>query len=127
MSYAPDYGLRLMRDGTSPAVDLFFHDFRLYSVTVLGRGQYSTMVDMPIAGESHALSLDFNHEQLVRILANAATPVAAFIRAELARDPSSPRNIDFEGFVGFGVRARLGPIQTAAKEKYVPLIAQEIL
>jgi hypothetical protein len=127
MAYAPDYGLRQMRDGISPIADQFFYDFRLFSLTVLGRGEYSTMVQMPLGGEMHALSLDFNQEQLVRILAKAAPPLAAFIRAELTRDPSTPRNIDFEGYIAFGVRARLGPIQTAAKEQYVPLIAQEIL
>ncbi len=127
MAYSPDYGLRQMRDGISPKLDQFFYDFRLFSLSVLGRGKYSTMVNMPLNGESHALSLDFNHEQLVRILAKADPSLAAFIRAELARDPSTPRAIDFEGFIAFGVRARLGSLQTAAKEQYVPLIAQEIL
>lgn len=127
MAYAPDYGLRQMRDGISPKVDLFFYNFQLFSLTVLGRGEYSTMVQKPLEGEMHALSLDFNSEQLERILTKAAPPLAAFIRAELARDPSTPRSIDFDGFVAFGVRARLGPIQTTAKEQYVPLIAQEIL
>jgi hypothetical protein len=127
MAYAPDYGLRRMRDGISPEVDQFFYDFRLFSLTVLGRGEYSTMVQVPFAGEMHALSLDFNHEQLVQILAKAAPPLAQFIRAELGRDPSTPRNIDFQGFIAFGVRARLGSIQTTSKEQFVPLIAQQIL
>ena len=127
MAFAPDYGLRLMQDGISSEVDQFFYDFRLFSLTVLARGEYSTMAQVPLAGEMHALSLDFNHEQLVQILAKAAPPLATFIRAELARDPSTPRHIDFQGFIAFGVRARLGQIQTAPKEQYVPLITQEIL
>jgi hypothetical protein len=59
MTYKPDFGLRLLREGITPKVDHFFYDFRLYSLTVLGRGQYSTMVEKPYAGELHALSLDF--------------------------------------------------------------------
>ena len=127
MSYAPDYGLRLRRDGTSPAVDLFFHDFRMNSVTVLGRGQYSTMVNMLLAGERHALSLDFTHAQLEQVLTKAPPRLVAILQAALVRDPASPRTIDLDGFIAFGVRARLGALQTVAKEQFVPLVAQEIL
>lgn len=125
MSFKPDYGLRLMRDGIS--VDQYFYDFRLYSLSVLGRGQFSTMVEIPHAGELHALSLDFNQKQLEQILSKAPPSLAAFLRAELARDPASPRTIDFEGEISFGVRARPGQLQKVQRESFVPLVAQEIL
>ncbi len=126
MGLKPDYGLRLMREGGSPDADLYFYDFRMFSLSVIAKGQYSTMVEKPYGGEMHALSLDFNHTQLEQILANADHDIAASLRAELARDPSSPRSIDFDGYVEFGVRARLGQLQTVAKEQFVPLVAQEI-
>ena len=69
MDFKPYYGIRLLKEGFSSAVALNFYDFRLYSLTVIGRGQYSTMVEMPYAGESHALSLDFDQRQLDQILA----------------------------------------------------------
>ena len=125
MSFKPDYGLRLMRDGIS--VDQYFYDFRLYSLSVLGRGQFSTMVEIPHAGELHALSLDFNQKQLEQILSKAPPRLTAFLRAELERDPASPRTIDFEGEVSFGVRTRLGQLQKVQRESFVPLVAQEIL
>jgi hypothetical protein len=127
MSFKPDYGLRLLRDGISKSVDHHFHDFRLYSMTVLGPGQYSTMVELPFDGDIYALSLDFNQAQLEQIISRAATSLAAFIRSQLERDPNTPRTIDFDGEVAFGVRARLGEIQKAQKELFVPLIAQEIM
>jgi len=127
MTFKPDYGLRQMKDGISPHVDQRFYDFRLYSLTVLGRGQFSTMVDMPFAGELHALSLDFNQKQLDTILSKAPSKIAATIRGELALDPVSPRTIDFDGEVVFGVCARLGQIQKAQYESFVPLVAQEII
>ena len=127
MSYKPDYGLRLMNSGVGRHVDHFFYDFRLYSLTVLNRGQYSTMVDLPREGEACALSLDFNQEQLEQILSKASPQLGAFLRKELARDPSSPRTIDFEGEVAFAVRARLGQLQVVQRESFVPLVAQEIL
>ncbi len=127
MSFKPDYGLRLMRDGMSNDVDQYFYDFRLFSLTVLGRGQYSTMVELPYEGQLHALSLDFNQEQLVQILSNAEPRLTSFLRAEITRDPASPRTIDFEGEVSFGVRARLGQLQKVQRASFVPLVAQEIL
>jgi hypothetical protein len=64
---------------------------------------------------------------LDRILAQAEPRLAAFIRGELRRDPTTPRTIEFEGFVSFGVRAHIGPVQVNGKERYAPLVAQEIL
>lgn len=127
MSYKPDYGLRLMNDGVSRKADQFFYDFRLYSLIVLGRGQYSTMVEMPLAGELHALSLDLNQGQLDQILAKASPQLVLFLRNELLPDPITPRAIDFKGEIVFGVRARLGELQKVQNESFVPLVAQEIL
>ncbi len=126
MSYKPDYGLRLKKNGVSPSVDQFFYDFRLYSVSVLGPGQYSTMVELPIEGEPHALSLDFDQRQLDQILMNALPQIATLVRGAVASDPSTPRTIDFAGEVVFGLRARLGQLQRVQREEFVPLIAQEI-
>ncbi len=127
MSFKPDYGLRQLNDGISRNVDQYFHDFRLYSLTVLGQDQFSTMVEMPIAGELHALSLDFNQSQLNQILFNASPQIALFISKELKRDPFTPRTIDFDGEVVFDVRARLGDLQRAQYESFVPLVVQEII
>jgi hypothetical protein len=46
---------------------------------------------------------------------------------QLATDPFTPRTIEFEGDVIFGVRARLGKMQTVQYESFVPFVAQEIL
>lgn len=127
MSFKPDYGLYLMNKGISRDVDHSFCDFRLYSLTVLGHGQYSTMVDLPFAGKLYALSLDFNQKQLEQILTKASPQLLSFIKEELSRDPFTPRTIDFVGEVVFGVRARLGQLQKVKKESFVPLVAQEIM
>jgi hypothetical protein len=124
--FKPDYGLHLMQQGISSSVDLFFYDFPLYSLSILGRGEYSTMVEKGHGGEFYALSLDFDHAQLEQILAKANPRLAAFIRTNISHDPASPRSIDFNGHVVFSVRARLGHLQTVAKEQFVPLVAQEI-
>ena len=127
MSFKPDYGLRQLNDGISRNVDQCFYDFRLYSLSVLGRDQFSTVVETPIAGELHALSLDFNQSQLNQILSNASPQIVSIISKELARDSFTPRTIDFDGEVVFGVRARLGQLQKGQYESFVPLVAQEII
>jgi len=127
MTYKPDYGLRLLNDGCSPEVDHFFYDFRLYSLSILGGGRYSTMVEMPYQGELHALSLDFDQQQLERILSAASPKVRSLIQTELEADPISQRNIDIDEFVTFAVRARLGKVQKVERETFVPLVAQAIL
>jgi hypothetical protein len=125
--FKPDYGLHLMQQGTSSTTDLLFYDFSLFSLSLLNRGEYSTTVEKGHDGKFYALSLDFNQAQLEQILAKADPLIAAFVRTEISQDPASPRSIDFEGHIVFGVRARLGQLQTAAKEQFVPLVTQEIL
>jgi hypothetical protein len=125
--YKPDYGLRHMEDGVSPNLDFYFYDFRLFSLSVLGPGKYTTMVEMPYEGEPHALSLDFNQKQLEQILSKAAPQIRDQIFAEIAGDPASQRTICFEGDVSFAVRARLGQLQKVQGESLVPLVATEIL
>jgi hypothetical protein len=127
VGFKPDYGLRLLKDGFSREADLYFYDFRLFSISVLGNGNYSTMVENRYDGEMHALSLDFNHAQLEEILVSADPKTAAVVRNELSQDSRSVREIEFDEYVPFAVRARLGSLQTGAHEQFVPLVAQEIL
>lgn len=115
-----------MKEGHTSTQDLNYYGFRLYSLSVLAKGLFSTMVDIPYAGELHALSLDFNASQLQKILSNATPKLRAFIDSQLADDPNTPRTIDFEEEVSFGVRARLGQVQQVQRESFVPLTAQEI-
>lgn len=124
--FAPDYGLRLLRDGSPPTREHVFYDFCLYSLCVLGGGRYSAMVQLPYDGQMHALSLDFDQGQMERILAKASQRLAAVLRRELESDPESPRCVDFPGPVKFNVRGRLGSIQTVEREQFVPLVALEI-
>ena len=126
MEFKPDYGLHMLNDGVSPEVDQYFYDFPLYSFSILGDGMYSTMVDMPYAGEPHALSLDFNQSQLDEILSLGDVDIARFVRQELDRDPFTLRTIDLPQAILFPVRARLGKLQRVAQESFVPLVAQEI-
>jgi hypothetical protein len=99
----------------------------MFSLTVLGAGHYSAMVDRLYDGEWYALSLDFDQGQLEAVLSHAPTTVAQDVRRELSRDPKSPRSLDFAQEVRVGVRARLGRLQRSQTEDFVPLVCQEVL
>jgi hypothetical protein len=126
MSFAPDYGLRRMRDGATGDLDIYLYDVLLDGIDVLERGQFSTMVEVPYQGEAHALSLDFGQKHLDDILAMGSVELQQFVLSELSRDPDSSREIEFEEDVVCGVRARLGTVQEAEDERFVPLVVQEI-
>ena len=126
MEFKPDYGLRLVEQGVSSKMDHFFYNFRLYSLSVLGDGQYSTMVDWPYQGKVFALSLDFNQTILDDILRQAPPDTAEHIRNAI-RNVRSASTIEIEKYFSFGVRARLGKLQSVEKEQFIPLVAQEIL
>lgn len=127
MGFKPDYGLRLVSEGVPPSVDLFFYGFNAFSITILSRDSFSTTVDKPYDGVLHALSLDFDRDQLEQILSKMNSRITLRFWKEISRNSVSPRSIDLEENVIFSVRARLGEIQKATKEEFVPLIAYEIL
>lgn len=127
MSFKPDYGLRLQRDGLSPEVDITIYGFRLFSLSVLGFGQFSTCAEMKHDGEYHAVSLDFSLDQLLQILETAPVEVLEQLQGELLKDLETPRTIDLAAELTFDVCARLGTVQQNADESYVPLIVHEVL
>jgi hypothetical protein len=125
-NFKPDYGLALVNAGVSRLVDLYVYAFKVFGIDVLGPNAYSTIVDGFYEETLHALSLDFNREQLEIILSKAAPDVAADVRRQLAS--SSPaKKIDLSRPITMGIRARLGELQFAANEQFVPLIVQDIL
>ena len=127
MEILPDYGLHLMSTGIPGDIEHNFYDFRLFSLTILGQGQYSTTVNMTIGGETFAMSLDFNQAQLDDILSKYPENIVDTIKKELTTDPSTPRDFVIDGNITFGVRARLGELQKVKYEKFVPFIVQEFI
>jgi hypothetical protein len=113
----PDYGLRRFNDGLPLEANLYFYEFRLYSISVLGNGDYSTMVELRYDGEVHALSLDFNHAQLEEILARADPKIAVIIRNELSRDPISVREVCCKGTLGLFADKRARTIPTPRRAR----------
>ena len=103
----PDYGLFLAAQGVTRDVEHFFYDFRLYEISVLGEGQYTTMVNLPAEGEVYAMSLDFDAITLQKILQRSPDQVRDPVERELAADPVTSRTIELAQPIQVGVVARL--------------------
>jgi hypothetical protein len=94
-----------MAQGHARNVNHNCYEYRLFSLIVLGAGQFSTKVEQLIARQIHPPSPAFAEQQLEPILSRTSPQLSAFLRNEIARDPSMPRTVDFEGKVAFSVRA----------------------
>ena len=129
MDLSPDYGLRLRQDGVPADQDIVFYGFELTGFDVLGEGRFTAMTEVEYDDQPHAVSLDFTFDQLEAIIDRAPVGIATWLEGELARDPNTPRSLDFDEdeVVTFDVRTRLGPTEEAEGESFVPFIAVEIL
>ena len=126
MALKPDYGLRLKKDGRDSSVNLCFPGFAVYNLAVLSRDRYSTCVDIPYAGQFHAMSLDFGPDHLEAILSRGSPRLRMFVKSQLVQDPSTPRDIDLPEVVHCCVCARLGEEQQGRYESFIPLTVQSI-
>ncbi|UBU63717.1 hypothetical protein LDB30_06895 [Acidithiobacillus ferrooxidans] len=122
----PDYGLYLLESGVRANLEHTFYDFRMFHISIMGNGQYTTIVEIPVDGRRHTLSLDFPREQLNQMLARISPDVRSALQTSLAQGKAGD-TIDIEGDgIAFGVTARLGDPQGHDTERFVPLIAQTI-
>ena len=126
MSFAPDFGLRLIRDGASPDLDIHIVPFELDHISIVNDELFTTISNMEFDGEPHAVSLDFGVEVLKAIHALCPDEIAQFIAGQLSENSFEGYTIELPEPVALAVTARLGEIQTAEKEQYVPLIVQSV-
>lgn len=124
--YKPDYGVKLFSDGVKSSDSLYFPNFRLYSITIIAQEQYTTMVEIPFDGEIYALSLDFNHEQLEKMLSLTNSIYKNVLLKEISKNPSRNRTIDLSTEIEINVKAHLGKLHITQNESYMPLILDTI-
>ncbi|MBN2280486.1 MAG: hypothetical protein JXQ65_07900 [Candidatus Marinimicrobia bacterium] len=126
MSFKPDYGFYCLQNGIKPDMDLHFYNFCIFDISIIGKDQFSTTVDISINGKYFALTLDFSHERLNKILSKAIPQIRNHIENEINRDPNTNRVIEFKQEIECIVTARLGEVQQGLYEEFLPLIATEI-
>jgi hypothetical protein len=123
----PDYGLFLLSQGYAREVRHCFYDIPFNHITVIGQDQFSTMKNHVFAGVEYAMSLDFDFRILADILSLGPPVVVDHVRAELSRDPISPRIIQFPQNLSVGVEATLGQLQRGLHDEFVPLVIARVL
>ncbi len=126
MAFKPDYGLYLASIGTTSKVRLHFPGFRLFTLSVLGGGYFSTTNEYPAGEQSYALSVDFNADQLRTILSFADKSTYNYVVEILQKDANSQREIELPTSISFNLTAHLGELQKSVYEEFIPLIADDI-
>lgn len=125
MSYAPDYGLMLQKTAR-PGMVHIFHSFRLYNISSITPQDFTILVEIPFGEQRYAASFDFSFEILLditRLCSNAATISTI---AEWYDGLTSPNTLEVPEPFEIGLEAKLGKLQSNAKEQYVPLIIQRV-
>ncbi|MDQ3398023.1 MAG: hypothetical protein M3511_09685 [Deinococcota bacterium] len=126
MSFASDFGLRLIRDGASPDMDVHIVPFELDHISIVSDELFTTISNMEFDGEPHAVSLDFGVKILEAIRVLCSDEIAQFIAGQLSANSFEGYTIELPEPVALAVTARLGKMQTAEKEQYVPLVVQSV-
>ncbi len=122
----PDYGLAMLeRYGIPEGVTVSFADFALPHISYIGSGSFSTLVGLDIDNVTHALSVDFSAELLGRILSFVNDGKAQEVLDWTAAG-CKPTTLELDEPIHFSVVCKFGSIQDNEKERYVPLIAQEV-
>ena len=122
----PDYGLSLRKSGYDASLQIVFVNWKIWYIIVLGPGRYSTFAEKDHQGERHAVSLDFDADQLQEILVKGSPTLRKWIERQICQDPITPRRIDLPETIHCGIRARLGEEQRGELETFVPLVIESV-
>jgi len=126
MSFAPDFGLRLVRDGASPEMEIQLIPFELDRISVVDEGLFTTVSGKVFDGETHAVSLDFDGEILKAIKQLCPKKTARLIEDQLQNSFTKGYTLMFPQPIQLAVTARLGEVQKAQYEDFIPLVVQSV-
>ncbi|MCB4791964.1 MAG: hypothetical protein LHV68_08760 [Elusimicrobia bacterium] len=122
----PDYGLYHKRLGITKEKSIYFYDFRMYNLDILGKASYTSLVDY-YHEIMYAASFDFDDIILGKILSYADRIVAEKIRNEILKDPATRRRLDFNFEILVPqIETKLGEEIVVAQEKFVPFIITKV-
>jgi hypothetical protein len=126
MSFAPDFGLCLMRRGASRDTDILLVPFVLEQISVVSAGLFTTISNFDFLDDTYAVSLDFDTTILEDIKRLCSTKTARLIEKELQNAGAKARTVVLPEPVELAVTARLGEVQSAAYEEFLPLVVQSV-
>lgn len=76
--------------------------------------------------QGYALSVDFNADQLRKMLSFADKATYDYVVETLQKDANSQREIELPNYIGFSLFAHLGELQKSVYEEFIPLIVDDI-
>jgi hypothetical protein len=123
--FKPDYGLTMSKLGFKNDVEIPITDFSFDSITPLGNNAFSTTIEYLQEGVTYALSIDYTGEQLKHILSD--TDEMETILKKVNDPFITVVTVELKHPIIFDLVARLGKLQTAQQEQFIPLILQEVI
>jgi hypothetical protein len=122
MGFAPDYGLKLKSLGVRDDFEMKILPFELHNLGFNARkGLVCSTVNVELCGEPHALTLDFDMEQLRELIALLPIQLSLQIREAVHNNPSRPFHFKFPVPIPLIIRARFGEVQKTDREDYLPM------
>lgn len=124
--FKKDYGLKMLEEGYSNEVLFNYPNFKIFSITIIGLKQFTTMVDFPYNDEVYALSVDFDDEALIQMMVFSSLFTQEQLIKELQSDPITPRTIDLVDSFSVSLSLKLGNIQKNQNETFLPFLIHKI-
>jgi hypothetical protein len=124
MSFAADFGLHLAQNGASTEMDILLAPFVLNRISVVNETLFTTISGMDFDGETYAVSLDFGAEILQGIKRLYPKKTALLIESELQDQYVKGHTLFLPKPLELAVTARLGEVQKAQYEDFIPLVVQ---
>lgn len=121
VNYAPDFGIFLNRIGANKETKFIAPFCKCCFIAKVADDEYTTITSVPGDVEM-AMSLDFNHLQLEKLLSFQHPNIAEAVRAALKRQPYHINFNPAEVELDFGIVAHLSSeVEHNNEESYIPL------
>jgi len=122
----PDYGSYLSSQGISRETVVCYDDVPVTELSVLGRDLFGFTTNIgPLQGVEYCVSFDFDGAVLNQILGRLST-IEGKINEFIARSDRIGTTVEFTEPIRIHVEARLGELQHAEPEDFVPLVITRI-
>lgn len=120
----PDFGMYLVNQGTPRDRDLYYYDVRVNHVSVSGPRLYTFTTNIVVGGVEYCASFDFDESMLSRLMLRVPNEKRSELISSRSRVGTT---VEFQIAVRADVKVRLGELQHAQREDFVPLVVTAFL
>lgn len=126
MSIRPDYGLYLFSQGYPKDMVHYFYSIPMTHISIVNNQLFTTTTNIVTSGVEYAVSFDFEMGLVGNLVGLAPIYLQGEIMVGLAQNEGRAYTIEFSEPLPIGVSATLGEVQSAQKEKFMPLNVKKV-